>query len=304
MNTKTNRNNSLEKLLHNKQPVILDGAMGTLLESRGYILPEPQWSAAVLETRPNIITSIHEEYIRAGANIITTASFRTTTRVYRTSGDSVRARELNSVSVQCARDACRGYDDVLVAGSVAPLEDCFRPDLVPSDPQLYDEHKEQVVWLIDAGIDCLLFETMNTIREARICAGIAQELDFPFIVSVVCNSSSSLISGESILNAAEVLMQYTPLIFSINCTAPKYIEGLLNSLRERSDYQLGVYANVGTSEPEQRGEIEAVISPREYLDYVGVWMQYGISLIGGCCGSTPAHIQILSEKLDFRNEGT
>jgi len=288
----------LSQHITSRAPLILDGAMGTLLQGRGHDLPEPLWSAAAVESNPEMITAIHREYIDAGAEVITTATFRTTRRIYERAGSELDAKTVNTRAVACAREAVRYRQDVFVAGSVAPLEDCYRPDLVPDDGELAAEHREQIAWLIEAGVDGLLFETMNTIREAETCARIAHDLAFPFFVSFVCDRPGKLLSGESILEAASAIIPFQPLALVINCTHPAIIGETLEALHQNTEYPLGAYANVGHSIPEQGGTIDQILSPAGYLRYVKHWMGFGLRLVGGCCGTTPEHIRNIRDYLN------
>lgn len=282
-----------QSYLRQNSPILLDGALGTLVQARGYELPPPQWSAAILESQPEIITSIHRQYLEVGATLITTATFRTTSRVYAKLHQHEIASDLNSRAVQCARDAIGGRENKFIAGSVAPLEDCYRPDLVPDKENLYSEHREQIRWLIDAGVDVLLFETMNTVQEAVICSRIASELQFPFFTSVVCNTPGQLLSGELITGVVDAIADLKPLGIIVNCTHPKVLGDTLEILNSYTSIPLGGYANVGYSQPELEGTIEQVFSPATYREYVNQWLNYNMILVGGCCGSTPAHINEL-----------
>jgi len=285
-----------ENYLKNHRPVLLDGAVGTLLQSRGYRLPAPQWSAAVLESAPEVIIGIHQEYLGAGAELLTTVTFRTTGRVYGQIGRPERARELTTLAVRCGQEAIGDRQDAFIAGSVAPLEDCYRPDLVPDDAALKQEHAEQIDWLIAAGVDCLLFETMNSIREATICAELAWDRSFLFFASFVTDSPETILSGESLQEAVQAVIRYRPLAVVMNCTHPQVLTEALRHIRRFTDYPLGAYANVGESTPEQGGTLEGIISPDRYLQFVYQWQEWELSLIGGCCGSTPEHIRAIQRE--------
>ena len=284
--------------LNDEQPILLDGAMGTLLHARGFKLPAPEWSAAMLEAQPDIITGLHREYIDAGVEMITTVTFRTTTRVYSKLKKTDFPRDLNRRAVTCARAAIGDREDVFIAGSVAPMEDCYRPDLVPAESDLREEHREQIEWLVDAGVDVLLFETMNSIREAAICSEVARELGFPFFTSLVCREPGILLSGESISDAVAAISEHQPLGILVNCTAPEILGETLEIVSAETDLPVGGYANVGFSEPEEGGTIEDVISPEEYAGQVSGWLRYDPVLLGACCGSSPAHIAALRELID------
>jgi homocysteine S-methyltransferase len=203
--------------------------------------------------------------------------------------------------VAIARDAI-GEQSAFVAGSVAPLEDCYRPDLVPDDESLHKEHEEQIRWLIEAGVDCLLFETMNTVREGGICSRIASEKNIPFFTSFICNNELQLLSGESVMDAYRAITPYQPAGFLINCTAPETITSIIRKYASQIELPVGGYANAGKSEPEQDGVIDDIYTPQEFLGEVIHWLECNPVLIGGCCGSTPEHIQLISEYLAAKSE--
>ncbi len=137
---------SLAARLHQGPPLLLDGATGTELERRGQPCPLPLWSSHALLACPDLVEAIHSEYARAGAEIITANSFRTQRRTlergaseYARLGD--RDAELTALAVNLARSGAEsGRSARWVAGSAAPLEDCYRPDLVPHDETLRAEH--------------------------------------------------------------------------------------------------------------------------------------------------------------------
>ncbi|MFN7842312.1 MAG: homocysteine S-methyltransferase family protein, partial [Pirellula sp.] len=141
--------------------LLLDGATGTELNRRGVDTGLPLWSANALtiDSGLNILREVHLDYLNAGADIITTNTFRTNRRAL--VGKGFSARELTLRAVSTAREAVAEFGKpALVAGSVSSLEDCYRPDLVPSDDECIDEHTERIDHLVQGGIDLLLIETM------------------------------------------------------------------------------------------------------------------------------------------------
>jgi|TARA_B100000315_G_scaffold188911_1_gene178712 homocysteine S-methyltransferase len=130
----------------NKNCLLLDGAMGTELLHRGVNVSLPLWSASAVEEAPEIVEQIHRDYMKAGADIITTNTFRTTTRTFLKIGaspDEARARAKTSTNeaVRLAKKAASG--NVMVAGSIAPLEDCYAPELFPGVVTAIKEFEEQ-----------------------------------------------------------------------------------------------------------------------------------------------------------------
>ncbi len=146
--------------------LLLDGATGTELERRGVDITLPLWSARALIDAPEELRRIHVDYLDAGAGGVTANTFRTHRRTLDWDGRGERAVALTRQAVEIARAACderkRG---ALVLGSVAPLEDCYRPDLAPDEAACRAEHAEMISNLLEAGVDLILIETMNNVTE-------------------------------------------------------------------------------------------------------------------------------------------
>jgi homocysteine S-methyltransferase len=146
--------------------------MGSDLDRRGLQTTLPLWSAVGLLERPDLVRQIHLENLLAGADVITTDSFRTTARTLRYAGiDPVRAAELDALAVQLAIDARTeaGRPEALIAGSMAPLEDCYLPTFETPSEVALAEHRAQAGNLAAAGVDLIMVETMPTEAEAENC---------------------------------------------------------------------------------------------------------------------------------------
>jgi len=293
------------RLLHGT-PLLLDGATGTELNRRGVDTGLPLWSANALmdEIGRTTLLQIHMDYVRAGADIITTNTFRTHRRVLSRQGGRERAFELTSRAVAIAREAIQATgrdesDPVFLAGSISTLEDCYRPDLVPSDDQLKEEHSERIFDLCECGVDLILVETMNTIREARICASLAVQTDVPVVVSFVCDAAGKILSGESLMVAAEQLMSVGVSALGVNCVPAS---SLINSLEELrafcgDQFPLIAYGNIGYADDRLGWVNTDAVDPQAYCSYAAKWPA---RILGGCCGTTPAHILELQRTL-FKN---
>src|SRR5262245_23627856 len=161
---------SFLKRLALSRPILLDGATGTELNRRGVNTDLPLWSAGALLAAPEVLGQVHADYARAGAEIITANTFRAHRRSLARGGQGYadRAAELVRVAVDLARASAQAVPgrEVFVAGSQAPLVDCYSPELVPPQPECEREHAEMAQHLAAAGADLILVETMNTIREA------------------------------------------------------------------------------------------------------------------------------------------
>lgn len=277
--------------------LILDGATGTELNRRGVDTGLPLWSANALmnDRDAGILENIHLDYLRAGADIISTNTFRTHRRALAPSGNSDRALELTRRAVEIARAAiARMPSDKprFVAGSISTLEDCYRPDLVPHDDELQFEHSERIRHLIDSGVDLILIETINTIREAIAIVKLAAIPGTPVIVSFVCDREGKILSGESLTEAAEQLLPLGILAIGVNCGPTNYLAKPLAELKAAcgEHFPLIAYGNIGSAD-ETAGWINSDSeSPDVYCEHASHWPA---KIIGGCCGTTPEHISKL-----------
>ncbi len=290
----------LDDRLSRGAPVLLDGAMGTELQRRGADTGLPLWSAKALLAQPETVLQIHRDYIAAGADVITTNTFRTTRRTFRHAGIPDASAALVKTAVELARRARdeSGRPAVLVAGSMAPLEDCYRPDLVPPDDQLRNEHAELAGRLASAGVDLILIETMNTVREAYAACEAAKETGREVIVSFICDRQGNLYGGESLAYGIRAVAALAPAAFSINCVSPRFLRPALTIARATTSLPLAIYANIGIPENERRGwEFTQDVGPAEYATYAGDWLSAGVTIIGGCCGTTPEYIAAVAKAL-------
>jgi S-methylmethionine-dependent homocysteine/selenocysteine methylase len=266
-------------------PLLLDGAMGTELERLGIPSELPLWSARGVIEAPETVLAIHRAYVAAGAQALTANTFRTQRRTLDHAGLGHRAAELTRRAVGLAREAAceRG---LFVLGSAPPLEDCFRPDLVPDDASLAREHEEHARHLVEAGADAVLVETINTIREAVAAARAARECGAPVLVSFVSRGCARLLSGETLAEAVDAVAPFGPLAVGVNCLPPGEVAPCLGVL-QRAEQPFLVYANlIGPGEER---------SPEEYARCASVWIEAGARIVGGCCVTRPEHIRAVSD---------
>lgn len=273
--------------------LLLDGATGTELNRRGVDTGLPMWSANALthNTGLNLLRRIHLDYLNAGADILTANTFRTHRRALAGTGHS--ALELTRRAVATAREAvAESGRPAQVAGSLAPLEDCYRPDLVPSDDECCAEHSERIHHLVDAGVDLLLIETMNSIREAVMAAQLATITGRPTLVSFVCDEEGRILSGEPLALAAEMLLPLGVKALGVNCGPAHSLAKPLARLRAvcGPDFPLIAYGNIGYVDEAQGWINTDAENPEAYLQYAETWPA---QIVGGCCGTTPEHIRRL-----------
>ena len=229
---------SLATRLAGRDLLVLDGATGTELERRGAAAALPLWSARALIEAPELVAAIHRDYVDAGADVITANTFRTQRRTLERGGAGERAEELTRSAVEIARRAAReGATDreVFVVGSVPPLEDCFRPDLVPTEHELAREHAEHAEHLAAAGVDGILIETMNTGREALAALRAARATGLPSLVSFVCWEGAQLLSDESLQSTLDRIASARPDAVLVNACPRRTPQPASRSCENRSD---------------------------------------------------------------------
>lgn len=288
--------------------LLLDAAMGTELDRRGLTTRLPLWSALGVLERPDLVRQIHADNLRAGADIVTTCTFRTTSRALGRAGiDPARAAPLDALAVRLADEARRetGRDDALVAGSIAPLEDCYSPDLTPDDATALAEHRRQAANLATAGSDFLLIETMPTIREAVVVLRAAAETGLPATVGFVCaqpeaDGAVALLSGEPLADAVAAVESYKPAAIFANCSPAPVITAAMSELRGIAPIPYGGYANAGRIDDERGWEPDPAMTGYDYAAAVLPWLDFGASIVGGCCGSHAGHIAAVRALIDAR----
>ncbi len=234
--------------------------------------------------------------------MLTANTFRTHARSLGRAGRSGQAGELTRLAVEIARQESGGA--VWVAGSQAPLEDCYRPELTPSDGELEREHQLMAENLALAEVDFILAETHPTICEARAVVRAAQSVGLPVMVSFVCGRDGRLLSGESVVDAANAVLPHDPLAILVNCLpAETAVQAVRDLKKSALSHPVGVYANVGSVDDEGRWTNTDSQVPAVYAEHAQTWLSSGAKVIGGCCGTTPTHIGLLRQLIDARQGG-
>jgi S-methylmethionine-dependent homocysteine/selenocysteine methylase len=281
-------------------PLLLDGATGTELERRGVRTGLPLWSTHALLEAPETLRAVHADYARAGAEVITANTFRTQGRTLLRAEPGLALAERDAtLTAQAVALARQGVLDAgsgaWIAGSAPTLEDCYRPDLVPDPACLTAEHARHVANLVAAGVDLILVETMNSIREALAAGEAAAASGLPFVISFVSWRDARLLSGEGLAEAIEAVRTLSPLAVGVNCLPPSAVPPCLDVLR-RAALPFGVYANLGEPEDETGFARSEDCPPARFASIAASWRDAGARFVGGCCGTTPAHIRATAER--------
>jgi S-methylmethionine-dependent homocysteine/selenocysteine methylase len=284
--------------------VLLDGATGTELSRRGADTRLPLWSARPLGQRPELVVEVHRDYLRAGCDVLTACTFRTHERSLARGGWAGRGDELNRAAVSCAREAvaAEGSTRARVAGSLAPLEDCFRPDLVPDGAALEAEHRRQAESLAAAGCDLLLVETMATLREARAALRAALGTGLPAWCSFVTDGRGRLLSGEALDEAARTAERAGAAVVLVNCVPVVHLAAEVRVLAASCAGAFGGYGNVGHAEDVDGWRVELMLEPDEFAARTHACRALGATVLGGCCGTEPRHLEALARAIGRAEE--
>ena len=222
------------------------------------------------------------EYLLAGADILTTDTFRTTGRTFAAAGLPDTSAELTTQAVALALEARAqtGRMDTLIAGSMGPLEDCYRPDLVPPEGEIRREQQEHADRLAAAGADFLFLETMGTIGESRIAAECARATGKELAVSFLVTGRGTLYGGETLSDALRAIAPLEPAFLSINCVSPRQAENAIAQLLGAlgalpAPIPAGIYANVGRPGGENDPVFVCDVAPDEYARFARDWTRRG-----------------------------
>ncbi|MBI5836480.1 MAG: homocysteine S-methyltransferase family protein [Candidatus Eisenbacteria bacterium] len=291
--------------LESGAPVLLDGALGTELERRGVDCAPPAWSARAIDAAPTTLAEIHTEYALAGAEVLTACTFRTHARALERAGIAGRDRLLTQLAVDLAREAAgNAAHPVWVAGSVAPLEDCFHPELAPSEMEMEAEHARHAANLRFAGVDFAALETMGTAREAVAALRCAREAGLAAGVSFVLRDPEHLLGGHDLGDAVARVAELGPLYVGVNCNAPGLSTGALRQVRRHWDGPAAVYANLGRAADASTWRPGGdPADTQRFRTAARAWVREGARMIGGCCGTAPALIAALRRDLRAAERG-
>ncbi len=290
------------------KPLLLDGGMGRELKARGVDIMTSIWSANGLVSAPQIVQQIHTDFISAGADVITANTYGIIRGNLAKEGMEHRFKELNLLACDLAKQACQQVDrPVLVAGSLPPLAGSFRPDLVGEIREITPLYQEQAD-LLAPHVDLLLCETMSSASEAKAAAMAACQTGKPVWVawSLHEDRSGNLRSGESIQEAADMISDLPVSGHLANCSSPESISKAMPYLAEIGGAHFGGYANAfepipedweldGSKDSDGLLDMRSDLDPVQYAQHVARWLQDGATVVGGCCGTGPAHIAKLNQ---------
>ena len=286
---------------------ILDGGFGRELARRGAPFRQPEWSALALTEAPDIIKEVHLDFIRAGAEVITTNNYAVVPFHIGQDRFDKEVKDLVQVAINQAKLAVtESGQKTLIAGCLPPLFGSYRADLFQAD-----EAKQLAIPIIETlspQVDFWLAETQSCIAEVETVHALLPDDGREFWVSFtlqdeIHQEKPLLRSGESIEQVAELLKRLNAHAVLFNCCQPEVILQAILEIKKLlpEHVQIGAYANAFPPQNSEAtandglDEVRADLDPDLYLKFAQEWQAAGASLIGGCCGIGPEHISALSK---------
>ncbi len=306
---KSSHQNPILDFLRRQPVMVLDGGLATALEARGCDLNDELWSAKVLLEAPDLIRTVHLDYLHAGADCIATSSYQASLPGFRRRGlDDVAGTELLTLSVRLALEARdlfwneesnrQGRLRPLVAASVGPYGASLADGSeytgrygIP-ESELYDFHRTRWQVLSQSGVDLMACETIPTMKEAEVLLQLLQETPDQWAwLSFSCRDQQHLSDGGRLRDAAKACDEEPRVAaFGINCTQPELIASLIEEARKGTDKPILVYPNLGERYDATDKTWHSSPSPIAWEKATSEWVRKGATGIGGCCRVGPQKI--------------
>lgn len=292
---------NFRELIESDRAYIFDGAMGTMLYSKGIYINRSYDELNLVAA--DLVREVHDEYVRAGADIIETNTFGATTNKLQPYGLEGSLREINIKAAQIARQAAGNR--VFVAGAVGPLG--LR--IEPYGPTSFDEAKEmfsvQVSALLEGGVDLFVLETFSDISELHQAIRAVRELcDLPIIAQVTIQIDGNTSFGTTAEVFTAQLDEWGADVIGLNCgVGPAIVLNAIEKMRTLTNRKLSAQPNAGL--PRDVGGRQIYMCSPEYMaEYSRRIIQAGAKFVGGCCGTTPAHIKMIADAIRQFNPRT
>ena len=285
--------------------IVLDGSMGNELLKRAKKPATGLWSAQFLIDAPELVKEVHQDYINAGANILTTNTYSTIPSYLSKENKTYLMSELVEKAGKIAKEvADKAEQKVLVAGSLPPLDESYRPDLVPEESESVPIYEEMIRQL-DPFVDFYLCETISSLKETNhVLKALKNRPDpqKPIWLSWTLSEDRTPIlrSGESIKDAFLFAEDFNPSAYLFNCTDPEAITEGIKVMKSLTSKPTGGYPNVFGVPLDWTLDNEVEINIRnlslnKFVEYKNLWKELGAEIIGGCCGIGPEYISALTD---------
>lgn len=293
---------------------ILDGGMSRELMRLNAPFKQPEWSALSLYEKPSAVQQVHEEFIKAGAQVITTNSYAVVPFHIGEQRFHADGKMLSDLAGRLAKSAVKnsGVLTTKIAGSLPPMFGSYRADLI--EPDRFADIAQPIIDGLSPYVDLWLCETQSAIIEQVSVQKLLPKDERPLWVSFTLidekpTPEPQLRSGETVKSAVEKMVEIGVSAILFNCCQPEVIEQALIVTRETlkqlnaTHIQTGAYANAFAPQPEDAtandglDEVRKDLTPESYLEWAKKWTGQGATIVGGCCGIGREFIKVLSENL-------
>ena len=315
----------LDNKLSNKEIIVLDGATGTEIARLGAAMNSSAWCGVANKTHPDIVRQVHEEYIRAGADVVTANTFSTSRHVLASAGLADETVSINARAVELAREAVNNVSPerpIAVAGSmsnmIAWIPGTVSPDLrfLPTPEEEFNNYREVAQTLAKSGVDLILMEMMTDIDRSSLAISAAVETGLPVWIGTSCtlrdDGSPSVWNQHSEEPATrlspdhlksedksydtliEAMLSFQPQVMGVMHSTIETTNAGLQTLFEHWQGPVMVYPETSS---EVRKGISHKVEPAIFAAHCHDWVESGVQIIGGCCGTTIEHIRAMVNEL-------
>ncbi len=285
------------------EPLLLDGGVGSELRRRGVPLDATAWSALAALTHYELLRAIHADYIAAGADVVTTSTFATTRFVLDAAGRGGEFAAANAHAVAAAQEArAASGRDVAIAGSISCLPPRFDVHAYPDENAESAAYLELAETLAEAGVDLLLLEMMQEARHAPPACAAARTVGLPVWLGVSCRigAGGALVGFDfplvPLAATLDALLPFAPDAVAVMHSPVAAVAPALQQISSRWRGPLGAYPEIGDGAPTPHAP-----TPEDLAALARGWIAGGARIVGGCCGTEPAHIRALAA---LRDEAT
>ena len=291
---------------------LLDGGMGRELLRIGAPFRQPEWSALALMEASDLVKKVHKSFATAGSDILTTNNYAVVPFHIGEKRFADEGASLTELSGRLAREVASSFG-IAVAGSIPPLFGSYEPDLFI--PERAPELLKVIIDALSPNVDLWLAETTSSIREAQAVVEALSGDDRPLWISFTLldgegshDKTPRLRSGEKVTNAVSSVIDSGVSAILFNCSQPEVMApAIVTTIQELKrlnvDVPIGAYANAFPSQQKDvqanstLSELRQSLDPAGYLSFVDTWCCLGATIIGGCCGIGPEHIDALRKRL-------
>jgi len=276
--------------------VLCDGAMGTLLYSKGIFINRSYDELNL--SQPELIRGLHHDYLQAGAEIVETNTFGANS--FRLARHSLadKVRDINLSGARLAREAAKSFD-VWVGGSVGPLGTRIEPLGKTSFDEARDSFRQQIQALVEGGVDLLILETFGYLEEIHQAMLAARDVGskLPLVAQVTIDEDGNCLDGSDPETFAPKLAEWGADVIGCNCSVgPVAMLDAIERVRAASSLPLSAQPNAGIPRSVEGRNIY-LCSPEYMASYARKFVTAGVRIVGGCCGTTPEHIRVMKAAL-------